>query len=140
MKLEVSAGGIVYRKKGNEFEILLLKDQKGNWTFPKGLIEKGENNIDAAQREIAEEVGLTSTRFVEEIDTVKYFYKWENTLIKKTVHYYLFEFTGREEPIGQKEEGIQEVRWFSPQEALKMIGYQKTNEKILKQAIIKVII
>lgn len=55
MKKELSAGGVVVRKKGNAWQVLLLKDMNDNWTFPKGLIEKGENPPSAAKREIADE-------------------------------------------------------------------------------------
>lgn len=135
MITEISAGGVVYQKKGSGFQLLLLKDRKGEWTFPKGLVEKNEDTIVTAQREIAEEVGLTNTKFIAELDPVNYFYKREGKLIKKTVHYYLFQFTGSDEPVGQKEEGIREVKWFSPKEALEIVGYRKTNKKVLEMAI-----
>lgn len=32
----------------------------GNWTIPKGVIEPGENELDAARREFREETGLES--------------------------------------------------------------------------------
>lgn len=138
MKREVSAGGIIYKQIGKSFRILLLKDSKGEWTFPKGLVEKGEEKIATAKREISEEVGLTSITYVNEIDRVSYFYKWQGELVAKTVYYYLFKFTGVEKPIPQKEEGIQEITWFAPERALELVGYKNTNQKILTSAIEKI--
>lgn len=135
MKIEISAGGIVYRKKGKACQILLLKDKNNNWTFPKGLIEDNEDKITTAQREIGEEVGLKNTKFISELPPIGYWYKWQKDLVKKTVYYFLFEAVGNEKPEPQKDEGIKEVKWFTPQKALAIIGYRKTNEPVLKEVI-----
>ena len=61
-----SAGLLVYRFRGGKLEVLLAhpggpywrgKDLAA-WSIPKGLIGPGENELDAARREFAEEVGL----------------------------------------------------------------------------------
>ena len=54
------AGGIVYRKKGSDFEILLVtaKRNPSAWIFPKGHIEAGETPAQAALREVEEEAGV----------------------------------------------------------------------------------
>lgn len=147
MKTEISAGGVIYRKKGKSWQILLLKDKNDHWTFPKGLIEDGEEKVKAAQREIGEEVGLKEIKLVTDLTPIKYWYmqsifsparnKRQNDLIHKTVYYFLFETEGSEETRPQKEEGITDVRWFSPTEALKEVGYRKTNEPILQEVIKK---
>ena len=56
---EYSAGSIVYRIKNNKIEFLLVQSRLNRtWDFPKGHLEKDENNVQAAQREVYEEVGL----------------------------------------------------------------------------------
>jgi 8-oxo-dGTP pyrophosphatase MutT (NUDIX family) len=58
-ELEVSAGGIVYRRAGVEpARFLLIRDSYDNWGFPKGHLEDGESPADAARRETGEETGL----------------------------------------------------------------------------------
>lgn len=133
MRIETSAGGVVFKKTGDKIHLLLLKDQNDNWTFPKGLIEFGEDPKEAAKREIGEETGVIKIEFFKELKPIQYWYKWEGDLIKKTVHYFLFEAKSEEEFKPQKEEGITEVRWFSPEEAWKIVGYPKTNKKILEE-------
>lgn len=135
MRTEISAGGVVYRQKGKNYQILLLKDKNNNWTFPKGLIEDKEDKLGTAQREIGEEVGLKNVKFVSELSPIGYWYRWQKDLIKKTVYYFLFEAMENEKPKPQKEEGIKEVKWFTPEEALAIIGYPKTNKPILKEVI-----
>lgn len=62
---KVSAGLLLYRRRPGRLEVLLAhpggplwrhKDL-GAWTIPKGLLEPGEDPLDAARREFAEETG-----------------------------------------------------------------------------------
>lgn len=56
---EKSCGAIVFRRRSGNVEFLLIKNKKGgNWGFPKGHIEAGENEHDTAKREVLEETGL----------------------------------------------------------------------------------
>ena len=134
-KFEHSAGGVIYRKSGNGTEILLLCDRNKNWSFPKGLIEEDENMVKTAEREIEEEVGLTNLHFIDTVDSIGYFYRFEGKLIRKRVDFYLFEYKGNEIPKPLIAEGISDVQWFSVNEALKAIGYAKTNKPILEKAM-----
>lgn len=62
----ISAGLLMYRKRNNELEVLLVhpggpyfkhKDN-GYWGIPKGSVNDGEELIDAARREFEEETGI----------------------------------------------------------------------------------
>jgi len=57
-----AAGAVVFRRTEHGVRLLVLRAYK-NWDFPKGLIEPGENELDAAKRECAEETGLTDLDF-----------------------------------------------------------------------------
>ena len=59
-ELEVSAGGIVFRRPPEEEDprFLLIRDSYDNWGFPKGHLEDGESPAEAARRETIEETGL----------------------------------------------------------------------------------
>lgn len=131
MKTEVSAGGVIVRRIKRGWEVLLLLDMNDSWTLPKGLVEKGEKKEDTAVREISEEVGLTKLQLLSPLDTIEYFYR-KNGLIKKTVHYFLFELKGKQAPKPQISEGIRAVQWFSFAKAIEIVGYQKTNVKLLE--------
>jgi len=129
MKTETSAGGIVI-KKGR---VLLLLDMNDCWTFPKGLVEKGETRKNAAIREIAEEVGLTKLNYIGPVSPIEYAYR-RGILIHKTVHYFLFRAIGSEKIVCQKSEGIKEAKWVGFDEIISIIGYPKTNVPLLKKA------
>ncbi len=132
-KKEVSSGGVVYKKSKNSVQILLLKDPKSNWTFPKGLIEKDEDPILTALREIKEEVGVDKINYKGNLGTVHYMFTFRGTLVDKTVHYYLFEIYADDKLVPQKEEGIQEVKFVLLNQADSIIGYKKTNAPVLKK-------
>jgi predicted NUDIX family NTP pyrophosphohydrolase len=65
--LRVSAGLLMYRVQNGELQVLLAhpggpffkKKDEGAWTIPKGEVEPGEDLLEAAQREFAEETGVT---------------------------------------------------------------------------------
>ena len=51
------AGGVVFNRDG---DVLLIRHRKGEWVFPKGHIERGEDRVETAVREVAEEAGVVS--------------------------------------------------------------------------------
>ena len=57
MKHTQSAGGVVLNKKG---EVLVVSQRGTSWSLPKGHIDKGEDALGAAKREIYEESGSAS--------------------------------------------------------------------------------
>ncbi|HYG56002.1 MAG TPA: NUDIX domain-containing protein [Burkholderiales bacterium] len=61
-KSKRAAGAVVFRRTGRGVRLLLLRAYK-NWDFPKGMIEAGESELDAAKRETAEETGLADLDF-----------------------------------------------------------------------------
>lgn len=58
----LSAGIIPVRRFGSEMRFLILRCYS-YWDFPKGEIELGEDPLNAARREVAEETGLTDLDF-----------------------------------------------------------------------------
>lgn len=52
----ISSGGVVFL----ENRVLILQYKDGSWTFPKGHLEVGETEQDAAVREVLEEAGVSA--------------------------------------------------------------------------------
>lgn len=133
MKFEFSAGGIIYRHKGQGFEFVLILDSYGKWTFPKGHIEKHEKPEIAAQREVAEEVGIQDLKVIKLLEKTDYWFKLAGETIHKYVYFYLMEAPVEAELKPQISE-IKDAQWFTPTDTLNNLGYKKDSEKILKIA------
>lgn len=58
----LSAGVVIVSLVNRKLRFLLLRAYR-NWDFPKGLVEAGENAIDAAIREVREETALDDISF-----------------------------------------------------------------------------
>ncbi|WP_442603689.1 NUDIX hydrolase [Paenibacillus sp. KN14-4R] len=110
--LEISAGGVVYRKVDNKLQIQMIKDRFGKMTLAKGKMELGETVEQTAIREIWEETGITS-EIRDFLEMIKYqFTHPEKGVIDKEVHYFLAEAISGE-TVAQIEE-IGEVHWLEP--------------------------
>ncbi|HET7174676.1 MAG TPA: NUDIX domain-containing protein [Gammaproteobacteria bacterium] len=58
----LSAGVVVVRDTPEGLRYLLLRAYR-HWDFPKGMVEAGEEPLDAARREVAEETGIATLEF-----------------------------------------------------------------------------
>jgi len=132
-KIEISAGGVVFKNDRDGYKILLIKDQYNRWALPKGHLKKNENIFQAAIREISEETGLKKLFLIEKLIPSNYFFKQKGKLIFKIVYYFLFAATSREKiKINKKE--VQQAHWFPLEIAPKKIAY-KNLKKIIEMAI-----
>jgi 8-oxo-dGTP pyrophosphatase MutT (NUDIX family) len=132
---EVSAGGVVYRRAGEEIEVVLAsrRTRRGDlaWGLAKGGIEPGESHEDAAVREVMEETGYTAEIEASLGDT-RYFYVWEDARIRKTVHFFLMRCTGGDP--ADRDDEMEEVRWFPLDRALKRAAYRGEREVLGRAA------
>jgi len=136
IKKEISAGGIVYKKKGNEtFWLICQHSQHKGWVFPKGLV--GDHNPDetketAALREVNEEGGV-KTKIVNPNPIVTHYqYMWGGKLIKKTVYYYLMEYVS-----GNPKDHDWEMSdaKFAPQEEVKKTLTYQSDKKAFQEIL-----
>jgi 8-oxo-dGTP pyrophosphatase MutT (NUDIX family) len=136
---EVSSGGVVYRRTGpkndQEIEVVLAsrRTRRGQlaWGLAKGGIEEGESLEEAAIREVLEETGLRAV-IEESLGDTRYFYVWEQTRIRKTVHFFLMQAT-TDEP-SERDDEMEEIRWFPIDRALKRAAYRGEREVIGRAA------
>lgn len=125
--LEISAGAIIYTYINNEINYLVIKDFHGNYGFPKGHIENNETQIEAALREIKEEVGLEVSlddNFIQELN-----YVMPNGKDKRSI-YYLAEYKDQT-PVKQLEE-VDEILLLPYNEALNILTFDNMKEVLIK--------
>lgn len=135
---EFTAGGMVFRRVGaDDIDILMIQDLLGRWTIPKGHVEEGESLEQTAVREIEEETGLSKLSIKDKLDKIHFFYRKEGKLIYMTTHVFLIEALGDTEAlIPEDSEGIVDAKWFSRDDALKLIEYKDT-ERLFKMGLDK---
>ena len=124
---ETSAGAITYTKQDGRMLYLLIKDFHGNWGFPKGHLEKGESEEEAAMREILEEAGISirlDSSFKEELQ-----YVMPNGIPKISI-YFLGEYEDQT-PVRQPEE-VEEIRLLAYQEAMDLLTFDNMKEILAK--------
>lgn len=97
MHYEKSSGIIPFRRRADRVEFLLLhsamvRNPDAAWEFPKGSIEDGEGEQEAALRELREEATLTQVELLPDFrDEVHYVYRRSGREIDKTVVFFLGE-------------------------------------------------
>ncbi|MCC7192176.1 MAG: NUDIX domain-containing protein [Phycisphaeraceae bacterium] len=105
-----SAGGVVVRLRGTCIEVALAREGDfPQYILPKGGVDPGETIEQAAQREIAEEAGLTQLTRLGKLGT-----RSRLTFTKRkwvTVHYYLYTTTAQaQQPTDIKH--FHKAKWF----------------------------
>lgn len=128
---DFSCGGVVVDDKEGRFLIVQVENLAGArvWTFPKGHPESGEDDAQAALREVQEETGW-KCRIVGAISDESYFFVRENVRFHKTVRWFRMEPV---EKTGQPMEGeIIDCRWVARGDARKFLTYP-TDLKLLEK-------
>lgn len=127
MPQEHSVGIILFNKD----KYLLLHYSAGHWGYVKGNVEKTEEPIDTARRELFEETGIRSFFLVKDFqEKEEYFYKKEGKTVHKEVLYFLAET--QEEQVTLSQEHT-DYKWLSFQEAMNLLSFPQAKE-LLKKA------
>jgi 8-oxo-dGTP pyrophosphatase MutT (NUDIX family) len=132
---ERSAGGVVIdvHEGCARTAVIARRNRAGRveWCLPKGHIEAGETLTQTAEREVAEETGITG-RVLAELGTIDYWFATADRRVHKFVHHYLLEALGGELTIDNDpdREAI-DVAWFP----LREVHHQLTfpNERRIAQ-------
>ena len=134
-KEQVSAGGVVYRRRGEKIEVALISvGETARWQLPKGLVGRGETPEAAALREVEEETGL-ACEAVAELERVEYWYFSKGgarrVRFHKFVHFYLMRHVSGD--VSGHDDEVNEARWVGIEEAERMLAF-KGERKVLAEA------
>ena len=109
--------------------VLLIRDPYHNWGLPKGHVENGEGDLEAALREVREETGLEDLSAGPAVGTIDWYFRQGRRLIHKTCAFYLMRSAdGR--PVPERAEGITECVWVPVEEAIVQVTYDNARDVV----------
>jgi len=131
---EVSAGGVIYRRRDDQVEVALIHTAK-RWGLPKGHVETGERVEDTAVREVREETGLLG-KLDRKLGQISYTYRGKSRdgrpiRIAKRVTFFLLEYVEGE--VHGHDYEVDEARWFPLDEAFAKLSFA-TEQRMMRRA------
>jgi len=129
----VAAGGLVERTDNK----LLFIFRNNKWDLPKGGVEKKELIIEAAQREVVEETGVSDLIVQKQLsETFHIFKKGKRFRLKKTYWFKMStSYMGKTKP--QTEEGIKKTEWVSKEKIDEILNDAFENIRIIVLEVLK---
>lgn len=124
MKQTHSAGGVVLNNEGQ----VLVVSQGDSWSLPKGHLDPGENERQAAEREIAEESGITQLSYIKDFGSYERFRiqkggVGEDKNETKTITMFLYMTSQLN--LAPTDPHNPEARWVEPDEVAELLTHPK---------------
>jgi 8-oxo-dGTP pyrophosphatase MutT (NUDIX family) len=131
---QVSAGGVAFREVDGTVELaVILTHPEHRWQLPKGMIDPGETEEQAALREVREEAGI-ETELITPIDRTEYWFMAERDGVRsrfhKHVHWFLLRYVSGD--VAEHDHEVAESRWATVDQALELLVFKNEREIVEK--------
>ncbi len=131
MKHEKSAGAVVFRKENGTILYLFLdyKHKSEYLGFPRGSVEQGETEKQAARREIREETGL-GVEFIDGFrEKVHWFYRRDGETVSKNLVLFLALAGSSSVNISEEHVGYE---WLTFEQAIDKLSFENSRNVLRK--------
>ncbi len=119
-------GSVVYKKDNGKITWFLVREQEGDWEFPKTSVRRGESSVRSVIRAMSEQAGMKAKVLEEAGRTMKVILHNGKPVDQKIIYYLLIERGGGEVL------GFDESSWMDYARAVKRLD--KKEAKILSSA------
>jgi len=128
---EKSCGIVLFTEDNGIRKYLILHYPGGHWDFPKGHIEKGENEHETTLRELREETGIKDVEFINGFRTqISYKYLKDGKPSNKEVIFFLGKTKNTEVSLSFEHKGF---IWLDAKKALEKLTFDNA-KNLLKGA------
>ena len=129
-----SGGAVIDMRDGKPFVAMIATRGRSRWGLPKGAVSDGETSEQAALREVKEETGLDA-EIITRLDTIEYFFRAGDTLIKKSVDFYLMHHLGG--ILTPQLSEVDDVEWVPLSEGIERSSFE-SERKVLSSALTQI--
>ena len=150
LPLRNGVGVIVLNNKNKVFVARRIDNPKNFWQMPQGGVDKGEDFLKAAYRELEEETSIKNVELIKEIeDTITYELPdhllgiiWKGKYRGQKQKWFLMRFTGDEKEINIKTENPEflDWKWIEINQITEVVvDFKLDVYKVLKEKVKKII-
>jgi 8-oxo-dGTP pyrophosphatase MutT (NUDIX family) len=122
-----AAGGVVVGSGGR---VVIVNQNGRSWSLPKGHVDPGESDLEAAIREIREETGLTQLELIRPLGSYERhrigYPADEDKSELKTITMFLFRTD--QTKLAPEDPDNPEARWVKPAEVIELLTHQKDKD------------
>ena len=119
LPLRSGVGIVVLNKKNEVFVAKRIDNPKNFWQMPQGGVDKGEDFITAAYRELKEETSIKNIELIDELDGFTTYNLpdhllgiiWKGKYKGQTQKWFLMRFTGEDDEINIKTKNPEFLDW-----------------------------
>ena len=119
LPLRTGVGIVLLTNQTNIFVGRRIDNPKNSWQMPQGGVNKNENFLNAAKRELEEETGVKSIELIKELDEWLEYELPENLLGKiwkgkyrgQKQKWFVMKFTGKDEEINVNTKNPEFLSW-----------------------------
>jgi len=121
---EKSCGAIVYKKEKDGLKFLLVYQNNGHYSFPKGHMEDGETELETTLREIKEETNLDVLINTDFRISIEYLLSSKN-IMKEAVYFVAIPISY---DLKNQEGEIDSCEWYNYEETMNLLEFDNIKE------------